>query len=123
MSGLRNDDDFKLNAVLRVLAGYGSVDEVAVELSIGASTLYRWKRELEPTVNDVDVADYIAGEEGVNRYDVLVEKLGWSTEQVLETFGDMYSEDSELDNFRGEWNSCCTNEELGLDEDGQREDA
>ncbi len=71
--------------------------------------------------DDVEQAEATAEEEGTSVYEEL-ENLGWTQGEIRDEFQDMYRDDPELNSFLAERDMSCTNEELGMNEDGTFED-
>jgi hypothetical protein len=72
--------------------------------------------------DDIDKAEEAAEENGRTLYEEL-EEQGYTAGEIRDQFLDPYDYDQDLENFLNERDSSCSNDELGLDEDGNREDS
>lgn len=60
-------------------------------------------------------------QDGGSVYDAL-ESLGWTEGEIRDEFQDTYRDDPELDTYLAARDMSCTNEELGMNDDGTLED-
>lgn len=103
----------------RVLAKLTSVT-MTTEESTGSVDAAR--DDVIESENDEEEAARIAEEEGENYYIVLADRFGWSRDQIRDKYLDPSHPDPDLLEFLNDAVGC-SNEELGLEPDGEFEDA
>jgi hypothetical protein len=71
---------------------------------------------------DIETAQERATENGTNLYEEM-ENAGYTRDEIIEEEADPYSENSALSEYLGATDTSLTNEEAGLDENGEPDDA
>ena len=77
---------------------------------------------LGPTEDEIQQAQERADKNGTTLYEE-VEADGYTPGEIRDAFQDEHGADPELDAFLNERDSSCTNAELGLDEEGHKDDS